>query len=100
MFGYVIPDRASLCPEAQSRYRSAYCGLCRRIDALHGLRGRFSLSYDLTFLNILLCSLYEGETPADSGIDRCPIHPGTRCTLAQRRPYRLLRRPERGAALL
>lgn len=49
MFGYVIPDRASLSPEAQSRYRSAYCGLCRRIDALHGLRGRFSLSYDLTF---------------------------------------------------
>ena len=75
MFGYVIPDRASLSPEAQSRYRSAYCGLCRRIDALHGLRGRFSLSYDLTFLNILLCSLYEGETPADSGISRCPIHP-------------------------
>lgn len=63
MFGYVIPDRAGLSPEAQSRYRSAYCGLCRRIDALHGLRGRFSLSYDLTFLNILLCSLYEGETP-------------------------------------
>ena len=30
MFGYVIPDRASLSPEAQSRYRSAYCGLCRR----------------------------------------------------------------------
>ena len=75
MFGYVIPDRASLNPEAQSRYRSAYCGLCRRIDALHGLRGRFSLSYDLTFLNILLCSLYEGETPSDSGIDRCPVHP-------------------------
>ena len=75
MFGYVIPDRVSLSPEAQSRYRSAYCGLCRRIDALHGLRGRFSLSYDLTFLNLLLCSLYEGETPADSGIDRCPVHP-------------------------
>lgn len=75
MFGYVIPDRAALSPEAQSRYRSAYCGLCHRIDALHGLRGRFSLSYDLTFLNILLCSLYEGETPADSGIDRCPVHP-------------------------
>ena len=75
MFGYVIPDRVSLSPEAQTRYRSADCGLCRRIDALHGLRGRFSLSYDLTFLNILLCSLYEGETPTDSGISRCPIHP-------------------------
>ena len=79
MFGYVIPDRAGLSPEAQSRYRSAYCGLCRRIDALHGLRGRFSLSYDLTFLNILLCSLYEGETPADSGVSAAA--PSTRYTV-------------------
>ena len=56
MFGYVIPNHTALSPEAQARYRTAYCGLCRRIDALHGLRGRFTLSYDLTFLNLLLCS--------------------------------------------
>ena len=75
MFGYVVPNQAALSDEAQKRYRTAYCGLCRRIDALHGLRGRFTLSYDLTFLNLLLCSLYEGETEASSGHDRCPIHP-------------------------
>ena len=75
MFGYVIPDQAGLSEEAQKRYRTAYCGLCRRIDALHGLRGRFTLSYDLTFLNLLLCSLYDGETEASSGHDRCPVHP-------------------------
>ena len=76
MFGYVIPDRAGLSPEAQSRYRSAYCGLCRRIDALHGLRGRFSLSYDLTFLNILLCSLYEAKRPQTAASTAVP---STRC---------------------
>lgn len=75
MFGYVVPNQAALSDEAQKRYRTAYCGLCRRIDALHGLRGRFTLSYDLTFLNLLLCSLYEGEIEASSGHDRCPIHP-------------------------
>ena len=75
MFGYVVPNQAALAPEAQARYRTAYCGLCRRIDALHGLRGRFSLSYDLTFLDLLLCSLYEGETEAAKGHGRCPIHP-------------------------
>ena len=48
MFGYVVPNQAALSDEAQKRYRTAYCGLCRRIDALHGLRGRFTLSYDLT----------------------------------------------------
>ena len=64
-----------MTPEQQDRYRSAYCGLCRRIGALHGLRGRLTLSYDLTFLDLLLCSLYEGDTPALIGRDRCPVHP-------------------------
>ena len=75
MFGYVVPNQAALSDEAQKRYRTAYCGLCRRIDALHGLRGRFTLSYDLTFLNLLLCSLYEGETECVQGCSRCPVHP-------------------------
>jgi len=74
MFGYVIPDHTALSPEAQARYRTAYCGLCRRIGALHGLRGRFTLSYDLTFLNLLLSSLYEGETPCVTDHSRCPVH--------------------------
>ena len=75
MFGYVVPNHTALSEEAQARYRTAYCGLCRRIDALHGLRGRFTLSYDLTFLHLLLCSLYEGETDCVQGCDRCPVHP-------------------------
>ena len=75
MFGYVIPNQAALSPEAQARYRSAYCGLCRRIGALHGLRGRLTLSYDLTFLDLLLSSLYDGETALHTGADHCPIHP-------------------------
>ena len=75
MFGYVIPNQAALSPEAQARYRAAYCGLCRRIGALHGTRGRLTLSYDLTFLDLLLCSLYEGESACAAGCDHCPIHP-------------------------
>ena len=100
MFGYVVPNQAALSDEAQKRYRTAYCGLCRRIDALHGLRGRFTLSYDLTFLNLLLCSLYEGETEASSGHDRCPIQPLGRCGMAGGLPHRLLCRSERSLALL
>ena len=70
MFGYVVPNQAALSDEAQKRYRTAYCGLCRRIDALHGLRGRFTLSYDLTFLNmpaVLQAPLLPAKT--------CPIPP-------------------------
>ena len=76
MFGYVIPNQAALSPEAQARYRTAYCGLCRRIGALHGLRGRLTLSYDLTFLNLLLSSLYEGETECAQAAGTAP---STRC---------------------
>lgn len=75
MFGYVIPNEAALTPEQRGRYRAAYCGLCRRIGARYGLRGRLALSYDLTFLNLLLCSLYEGETECVHECCRCPVHP-------------------------
>ena len=96
----LCPNQAALSDEAQKRYRTAYCGLCRRIDALHGLRGRFTLSYDLTFLNLLLCSLYEGETEASSGHDRCPIHPLGGVEWRAASPHRLLCRSERSLALL
>ena len=39
------------------------------------LRGRLTLSYDLTFLDLLLSSLYEGESECVTGSGHCPIHP-------------------------
>ncbi len=75
MFGYIIPNQKLLSEEAIARYRTAYCGLCRRIGTLHGLSGRFTLSYDLTFLNLLLSSLYEGETECVQACGHCPVHP-------------------------
>lgn len=75
MFGYVLINQKAISEEAQTRYQTAYCGLCRRLGCLHGLRGRMTLSYDLTFLNLLLCSLYEDETPECTGASRCPTHP-------------------------
>lgn len=78
MFGYVLIHEKSLTPEAAARYQAEYCGLCRRLGALHGLRGRFVLSYDLTFLALLLDSLYEDEVGLDApaaGRDRCLVHP-------------------------
>lgn len=75
MFGYVIPNEAAMTPDQRARYRTAYCGLCRCIGARYGLRGRLVLSYDLTFLNILLSSLYEGESECTAERRRCPTHP-------------------------
>lgn len=73
MFGYVVADQANLSPEELDRYKSAYCGLCRAIGKRHGQHARMVLTYDMTFLVLLLDSLYEPQ--AGSGRGRCLPHP-------------------------
>lgn len=73
MFGYVQANVSDLSQEEQIRYRSAYCGLCRVLGERHGFPSRLSLTYDLTFLTLLLSSLYEPEET--QGQCRCIVHP-------------------------
>lgn len=73
MFGYVMADRTAL-PEPQfQRYKSCYCGLCHTIGQIYGPLKRLALNYDMTFLVLLLSSLYEPEER--QGIVRCAVHP-------------------------
>ncbi len=74
MFGYVRPCLESLDEGQQKRYRAWYCGLCRSLGERHGLRGRMTLTYDMTFLAIFLSALYEPEETKGQG--RCVPHPG------------------------
>jgi len=73
LFGYVVADREKLNEEQLRRYQSCYCGLCRTIGARHGHLQRAALNYDMTFLVLLLSSLYEPEEQAQSS--RCIAHP-------------------------
>lgn len=73
MFGYVTINEEKLTDEQVVRYRAHYCGLCRALKDAHGLRGRLTLSYDLTFLSMLLSGLYEPEETEGAG--RCFVHP-------------------------
>lgn len=73
MFGFVQANMLDLSPEEQTRYRSAYCGLCHTLGTRHGFNSRLSLTYDLTFLILLLTSLYEPEERRDEC--RCVVHP-------------------------
>jgi len=73
MFGYIVADRQELTEEAFIRYRAGYCGLCRELHRRHGLLARFTLTYDMTFLDLLLQSLYESEE--ESGEEACIAHP-------------------------
>lgn len=73
MFGYLIASAGNLTEPELKRYKACYCGLCRSLKARHGELSRFTLNYDMTFLVLLLESLYE---PVESfGCDRCLAHP-------------------------
>ena len=73
MFGYVSASLKELTVEERKRYNAVYCGLCRNIRNRAGQMARLSLSYDMTFLALLLMSLYEPEETA--GANACKLHP-------------------------
>lgn len=73
MFGYIIVNKAEMKFKEYDIYHSFYCGICRDLKKRYGVLGQVSLSYDMTFLAILLTSLYEPETV--KGQSRCIVHP-------------------------
>ena len=73
MFGYVSPVLSVLTEEQKNRYHEFYCGVCHALRVRHGQTGRVSLSNDMTFLAMLLSSLYEPEY--SRSVSRCAIHP-------------------------
>ncbi len=73
MFGYIELNSKSLPDERVARYKAWYCGLCGQIREAYGQLGRLSLSNDMTFLAVLLSSLYEPSE--QEGKTACPLHP-------------------------
>ena len=72
MFGYVTINRGELKVRELETYESYYCGLCRVLKDRYGLAGCTMLNYDMTFLGMLLSSLYEEkEEPAPETL--CPF---------------------------
>lgn len=71
MFGRVVVNKGELKVREFETYRSYYCGLCRELRR-RGLLTAMCLSYDLTFLSMLLNSLYEPENKTVSS--RCVCH--------------------------
>ena len=73
MFGYVNIYKPELKMKDFYKYKAYYCGLCKTLKDKYGTVGQMTLSYDMTFLIILLTSLYESETQRQQ--NRCLIHP-------------------------
>lgn len=73
MFGYVVVNQPELKFKEFDIYKGYYCGLCRSLRKRHGIVGQLTLTYDMTFLAILLSALYEPELTDET--HRCIAHP-------------------------
>lgn len=67
MFGYVTVNKPEIKFKDFDMYRSFYCGLCRELRERCGIPGQISLTYDMTFVVLLLSGsmshLPEKENP-------------------------------------
>ena len=59
MFGYINVNKTELSEENRQIYQAYYCGLCQSLRSSCGKKGQVLLSYDMTFLELLLTGLYE-----------------------------------------
>ena len=73
MFGYIVVNQQEMKYKEFDEYHRYYCGLCKSLKDCKGTKGQISLSYDMTFLVMLLTGLYEPEE--ESGIRKCVAHP-------------------------
>lgn len=73
MFGYVSAHKPELRMREFYKYKAYYCGLCKVLREKYGFLGQMTLTYDMTFLVILLTSLYESELTQEE--HRCFVHP-------------------------
>lgn len=54
MYGYLRLLNGVTPPSVQNHYRRLYCSLCHALWNYYGMRPRFILSYDMTFLAVIL----------------------------------------------
>ncbi len=72
MFGYITVNKKELKIKDWDRYHAYYCGLCHALKEVAGTKARMTVSYDMTFLAMLLDDLYDCEK--QEGMRRCTVH--------------------------
>lgn len=70
MFGYIVMNKPEIKFKDFDLYRSFYCGLCRELKSKYGISGQISLTYDMTFVVILLSERPLQTDTANASIDR------------------------------
>lgn len=79
MFGYVNINKQELKVKEYYKYKAYYCGLCHQLKERYGCLGQMTLTYDMTFLVIVLTSLYECDVKQMN--QRCLAHPASKHTM-------------------
>ena len=72
MFGYVRADTPYLFIKDDVLYRAMYCGLCKGIACACGHSARMGLSYDVTFLSVILHNIAGVDVQIKK--ERCAAH--------------------------
>lgn len=83
MFGYICVNKPEMKIRDFEEYNSFYCGLCRSLKKRTGRLGQMTLTYDMTFLSILLTGLYEDKTTCTC--ERCSVRPWRKMKKQQNR---------------
>ncbi|MCX7714488.1 MAG: DUF5685 family protein [Clostridia bacterium] len=73
MFGYVNICESELKVGEYRRFRAYYCGLCKAIGKRASQLARCGLSYDMTFLALVLSAVNDENTVFDR--ETCFVHP-------------------------
>lgn len=73
MFGYITVPKGLLTEEEYEIFTSYYCGVCKAMGKKASQISRLGLSYDITFLAIVLSGVYGNRS--DSVRERCIAHP-------------------------
>lgn len=73
MFGYVRIRKAELKIKDYETYHGFYCGLCNILKKEYGFLGQMTLTYDMTFLVVLLSSVY--DVAPERNMRHCIVHP-------------------------
>lgn len=73
MFGYVTICKDTLSEQGYKTFKAYYCGLCKAIGKRCSQSARMGLSYDITFLAIVLSSVNNNETEMNDR--KCLLHP-------------------------
>lgn len=78
MSGIIIAGKDRLSADEITKYNAYHCGLCRALREAGGVKAKALLSYDMTYIYILLSSIYENE-PVRVPFN-CAFHPLSRHT--------------------